>query len=148
MKLELLNDPEYQKRFNEISFLNQYGVDNDLKVKYSEKILALAGENFEVSPPLKKTQKMKSGECYMNAIKKMERGFGYVEGVITDKLSGMKVNHAWNVNHLGQHFDFTILNPHEYDYKGIIIPKFILYDVGYKNGCIWYCCLPYLAIGR
>lgn len=86
---------------------------------------------------------MKTGLCYSNSINKLNNGYKYVEGVITNKVTGQKISHAWNIESQGKHVDFTILETDEYLYKGIIIPKNILYVVGFKNGGIWYCCLPY-----
>ena len=76
----------------------------------------------------------------------MDQGFKYVDGIIICKHSGIKISHAWNVNSAGKHIDFTILNTEDYIYRVIIIPEKILYDVGFKNGGIWYCCLPYLDV--
>lgn len=87
---------------------------------------------------------MKLGSCYSNAAKKMSQGFEYVEGIIVSKDSGVKTSHAWNVDSAGKHIDFTLPNQDNFLYKGVIVPKKILQDVGYKNGGIWYCCLPYL----
>lgn len=89
---------------------------------------------------------MKSGSCYANAIKKMDEGYQYVEGLIIDRGSGQKISHAWNIDAKGNHIDFTIINTDEYIYRGIIISEDILYAVGWKNGRIWYSCLPYLVL--
>ncbi len=76
----------------------------------------------------------------------MQDGYQYVEGVITSKNSGDKISHAWNIDSNGRHIDFTLLETAYYVYKGVIIPRHILYQVGFKNGGIWYCCLPYLEL--
>ena len=146
MKLDLIKEPDYQDRHAEIIFWQSIKRDNRIKVGYSEAILDIYGEDCLVSPPPKKSNRMKLGSCYPNAIKKMHQGFKYVEGIITCKNSGTKISHAWNINSAGKHIDFTILNTEDYIYRGIIIPERILYDVGFKNGGIWYCCLPYLDV--
>jgi len=69
-----------------------------------------------------------------------------LRSIVTEKKSGFKISHAWAINPQGLHIDFTLLNTDEYEYKGIIVPENILYQVGFKNGGIWYCCLPYLEI--
>ena len=46
---------------------------------------------------------MKSGTCYGNAIRKMKQGFDYVEGVATNKETGFKFSHAWNMHPDGNH---------------------------------------------
>jgi len=146
MELIILTDAIHQNRFREISFLRSYGEDNDLKVKYSEEVLYVCGTDFTVFPPPKKSNRMKAGFCYSNAIKKMDEGYQYVEGVAIQVGSGQKISHAWNIDSQGNHVDFTLINTVDYLYKGIIIPKNLLTTVGCKNGGIWYCCLPYLGV--
>lgn len=146
MNIKLLNDAEYQIRFSQIDFLQSIGRDNSIKVKYSEEILNQFGKQFDVFPPPKKSNKMKIGSCYRNALNKLEAGYQYVEGIITHKKSRIKISHAWNIDRDGRHFDFTILETHEYNYKGIILPEDVLTMVGFKNGGIRYCSLPYLEI--
>jgi len=146
MNFELLNENEYQKRFEELTLLQSFKRDNDLKVNYSQILLDLVGNDFDVFPPPKKSNKMKPQSCYPNAIKKMLEGYQYVEGVITFKNSGDKISHAWNIDSNGRHVDFTILETHKYFYNGIIIPGKTVSQVGKKNGGIWYCTLPYLKI--
>jgi hypothetical protein len=78
MNFELLNENEYQKRFKELKLLQIIERDNDLKVNYSQSLLDLVGEDFDVFPPPKKSSKMRFGSCYTNAIKKMDQGYQYV----------------------------------------------------------------------
>ena len=146
MKLELLNNEIYYSRLNEINRSRHSGlINNDLKVNYSLEILNKYGQLYNVKSPPKKSQILKNGNCYVNSIKKMTKcGYGYVEGVITDKISGSKISHAWNINEIGDHIDFTIKEPTKFEYNGIIIPELLLYQVGEKNGHVWYCTLPYL----
>jgi hypothetical protein len=146
MKISFLRDDEYQQRFNELNSFYPPNVINNLKVKYSEKILHQVGEIFDVFPPPKKSNKMKAQSCYRNAIQKTYIGYQYVEGVIINKKSGYKISHAWNVNSEGNHIDFTILYTEDYLYKGIILPGKIVSNVGFKNGSIMNCCLPYLDV--
>ena len=136
MKFELINDKTYYKRLKEISPLNiSDEINNALKVKYSSSILKKYGQLYNVKSPPKKSQIMKIGSCYSNSIKKMSKCyFSYVEGVITNRKSGFKISHAWNVNSIGEHIDFTIKQPEEFEYIGIIIPSLLLYQVGEKNG--------------
>jgi hypothetical protein len=146
MNFELLNENEYQKRFEELKFLQFIELNNYLKVYYSQSLLDLVGKDFDVFPPPKKSDKMEPQSCYPNAIKKLQDGYQYVEGVITCKNSGDKISHAWNVDSNGRHIDFTILETANFKYKGVIIPQHILGQVGLKNGGKWYCCLPYLEL--
>lgn len=147
MKISFLKNDEYEQRFNELNSTYAPTIINNLKVKYSEKILDQAGIFFDVFPPPKKSNKMKAHMCYRNAFRKTyRRQYQYVEGVIVHKKSGVKISHAWNINQEGNHVDFTILNTYDYLYKGVILPGIIVSDVGFKNGCITDCCLPYLEI--
>lgn len=146
MKFNLIKEKEYQKWFKEITSHFQLGIDNKLKVQYSLLVLNKVAENFEVFPPTPKSRRLKKGNCYANSISKMQNGFQYVEGVITDKESNLQISHAWNVDKDGNHIDFTIMETHRFEYKGVIIPPIIIYEVGSKNGHVWYCCLPYLEV--
>jgi hypothetical protein len=120
-------------------------MDNDLKVKYSRSIIEAYGQLFQVSPPPKKSMKMKSGSCYGNAHSKREKGYEYVEGIIKSKITGTEISHAWNVDSTGKHIDFTIMETEEYEYRGIVIPFSLRYKVSEKTGRIWYCVLPYIS---
>lgn len=146
MKFNLINEREYERRLEEITYHHQLGIDNKFKVQYSLPILNRVGENFEVFPPTPKTRRLKEGNCYANSISKMQKGFQYVEGVITDKESNLQISHAWNIDSDGKHIDFTIMETQRFEYKGVIIPPSTLYKVGSKNGNVWYCCLPYLEV--
>lgn len=146
MNLTLITEPEYTKRLEEIMYYKQLGFDNDIKVHYSLSVLDKAGRIFKVNHPGKKSNKMKSGTCYGNAIRKMKQGFYYVEGVATNKETGFKFSHAWNINPDGNHIDFTIMDTLKYEYNGIFIPKNLLYKIGEKNGKVWYCNLPFIKL--
>ncbi len=145
MNLTLITEPEYTKRLQEIMYYKQLGFDNELKVHYSLPLLEKAGKIFNVHPPQKKSSKMKSGNCYGNAVQKIIKGFEYVEGVATNKETGFKFSHAWNIDPDGNPIDFTIMDTQKYEYNGINIPKNLLFEIGEKNGKIWYSSLPYLT---
>ncbi|MEK0413976.1 MAG: hypothetical protein RL070_1464 [Bacteroidota bacterium] len=146
MKLDLLQDNKLIRRHSEIEKIRSQGLmDNDLKVKYSRSIIEAYGQLFQVSPPPKKSMKMKSGSCYGNAHSKREKGYEYVEGIIKSKITGTEISHAWNVDSTGKHIDFTIMETEEYEYRGIVIPFSLRYKVSEKTGRIWYCVLPYIS---
>lgn len=146
MKLDLLQDNKLIRRHSEIEKIRSLGLlDNDLKVKYSRPIIEAYGQLFQVSPPPKKSMKMKSGSCYGNAHSKREKGYEYVEGIIKSKITGTEISHAWNVDSTGKHIDFTIMETEEYEYRGIVIPFSLRYKVSEKTGRIWYCVLPYIS---
>lgn len=145
----LLDDDQLMQRYLEIENIRSAGLlDNDLKIKYSREIINTCGQVFEVSPPPKKSMKMKSGCCYGNAHSKREKGYGYVEGIIKDKSSGVEISHAWNVDSEGRHFDFTLIDTESYEYKGLVIPYDLRYEVASKTGKVWYCVLPYITVEK
>lgn len=146
MTLKVVNEREYKRRLKKITDRQKLGIDNELKVEYSTLVLKKVGKIFNVLPPAKKNRRLKVGSCYGNAIRKMREGYEYVEGVITDKETRIQISHAWNVDSEGFHVDFTIMETGKYEYNGIIIPSDVLYEVGSKNGHIWYCCLPYIEV--
>ena len=107
-----------------------------------ELILKKLGKNFNVTKGKSDRRKYKEGNCYPNSVRIMtEKGYGYVEGYVTNKQNGDTFGHAWNVDDLGNHLDFTLKHSENYDYFGIIIPKEVLRDVGKKMvmyGILYY----------
>jgi hypothetical protein len=149
MKLDLLQDNKLKRRYSEIEKIRSQGLlDNDLKVKYSRPIINAHGQLFQVSPPPKKSMKMKSGSCYGNAHSKREKGYEYVEGIIKSKTTGTEISHAWNLDSTGKHIDFTIIETEEYEYRGIVIPFSLRHSISEKTGRIWYCVLPYISFDK
>ena len=145
----LLDEDQLMQRYLEVENIRSAGLlDNDLKIEYSREIINTCGQVFEVSPPPKKSMKMKSGCCYGNAHSKREKGYGYVEGIIKDKSSGVEISHAWNVDSDGRHYDFTLIDTESYEYKGLIIPYDLRYEVASKTGKVWYCVLPYITFEK
>lgn len=146
MNLILLEENLLQQRYNDIQNLRNFGqIDNELKIKYSKPILDIHGRIFNVHPPVKKSMKMKSGNCYGNAHSKREKGYEYVEGIIKDKITGFEISHAWNVDSNGVHFDFTLIDTDSYVYKGLVVPFSLRYQIAEKTGKVWYCVLPYIS---
>ena len=145
----LLDEDQLIQRYLEIENIRSAGlIDNDLKVLYSRPIIETYGQLFNVNPPPKKTMKMKSGSCYGNAYRKREKGYGYVEGIIKVKKTGLEISHAWNVDSEGKHFDFTLIDTESYEYRGIEIPYNLHIDVAFKTGKVWYCVLPYITFKK
>jgi hypothetical protein len=144
--LKIITYNELLKRHSEIEKIRSFGYnDNDLKIKYSMPILDIHGQIFNVHPPVKKSMKMKSGNCYGNAHSKREKGYEYVEGIIKDKITGFEISHAWNVDSNGVHFDFTLIDTDSYVYKGLVVPFSLRYQIAEKTGKVWYCVLPYIS---
>ena len=115
---------------------------NELILWEIRTILKKRGQKCNALPS--KGRKFKIGKCYSNAVQMMKRGFGYVEGFVIDKQTGKYLAHAWNVDNNGNHFDFTFNDPHNYEYFGILIPEKVVWEVGAKNGNIWYAVLPFV----
>jgi hypothetical protein len=110
----------------------------------SNSILEKRGQIFIVKSGKIDRRKQRLGCCYPNAAIKMRDGYGYVEGYCINKNDGSKFGHSWNVDEDEVHFDFTFDNSEEYDYFGIVIPNRIVYDVGFRNGRVWYSVLPFI----
>ncbi|MGE0020925.1 MAG: hypothetical protein AB7S72_14730 [Draconibacterium sp.] len=117
---------------------------DELVLFESLSILERKGEQFIVSSGKKDRRTHKMGSCYPNSSKMMKKGYDYVEGYVVNKKSGVINCHSWNVDKDGNHFDFTYDNPNEYDYFGVVIPESVVWNVGHKNGGIWYCVLPFV----
>jgi hypothetical protein len=120
-----------------VDFLNQ------LVLIESEPILKKTGQKYHVTKGKIDRRKQKIGICYGNSALKMREGYGYVEGYVVNEKTGYKMSHAWNVDSNGIHVDFTLDDPENYDYFGVIIPDKIVYRVGRENGRIWYSVLPF-----
>ena len=147
MKLCLLNDIDYERRFEELNQLRLLGKDEDAKLKYSLPILKKLGSSYMVNLPSKKTLFRKIGSCYGNAFRlMMDKGYQYVEGYVSLKGQEQKFSHAWNIDENGRHVDFTLRNSQEFEYFGIVIPNSLVHDVGFFNGKLSYCVLPYLEL--
>jgi len=145
--MNIIDHSILQKRYLEIEKIRNQGLfDNDIKIKYSKPIIEKYGKIYNVSPPPKKSMKMKSGSCYGNAHRNREKGYEYVEGIIKSKETGYEISHAWNVDSNGNHFDFTIMDTEKYVYKGIIVPLDLRYEISSKTGKVWYCFLPYISL--
>jgi hypothetical protein len=147
--MKILDEDKLQQRFKEIQNIRSNGLlDNELKIEYSREIIYACGQLFEVNAPPKKSMKMKSGNCYGNAQSKRQKGYGYVEGIIKVKSSGLEISHAWNVDSSGKHYDFTLIDTELYEYRGIVIPVNLHYEIASKTGKVWYCVLPYISFEK
>lgn len=115
---------------------------NMIVLASADSILREMGKEYIVVSEKKTNHKL--GECYKNAADNMMDKYEYVEGYIMGKSTGFRTAHAWNVDATGKFVDTTIRNAEEYKYFGVKIPKSIVFDVGYKNGGIWYAALPFI----
>ncbi len=116
---------------------------NDLVLSEGEKTLYKYGKIFQVKPG-KSRKKCPIGMGYANAAEFICKGYKYVEGYKLHKNTGRKIAHAWNIDPDGNSVDFTIKDPEQYEYFGVVIPDILVYEVGLKNGGIWYCVLPFI----
>lgn len=117
-----------------------------LKVNASADILNSYGHEYEVKKGKIDKRTHKLGQCYLNANKMMDKGYNYVEGVVIPKDEGFPFSHAWNVDENGTHYDFTIDHPEDYTYVRIILKDLNVMMVGFNNGGIHYCILPFLKL--
>ena len=110
----------------------------------SEFVLKKKSKKYIVSRGKSDRRKFREGNCYLNSANMMSNGYDYVEGYVSRKSDGLIFGHAWNVNSNGDHIDFTLKDPENYDYFGVIIPEKVVWDVGVKNGHVWYSVLPFV----
>jgi len=83
------------------------------------------------------------GSCYGIAATKMNRNYGYVEGVIISKKNKELFPHAWNIDAKGRHVDFT-KDPSKYTYIGKEIPAQVVWKTARNNGYGWFSVLPHI----
>lgn len=120
----------------------KFGLPNELIKIASMPLLKEKGQVFNVKSGKKDNRFYQNNKCFANAaIMMIERGYSYVEGLF--KFDGFTFAHAWNVDLQGNHIDFT-LDAEGSEYLGIIIPKSLVYDIGYEKGCIWSAALPFI----
>lgn len=93
------------------------------------------------------TRKFKIGNCYGNASVQLDNNHRYMEGVVTNKITGFQLYHAWNFDvAAGVPIDYTFGNSsEEYYYQGVIIPTEIVRNVGLRKGGLWGPILPYVT---
>jgi hypothetical protein len=85
-------------------------------------------------------------QSYQVSGKKMGKGYGYVEGIIVHKNYKLIQPWSWNVDSEGNHVDFTKDLSKDWEYYGIVIPETLVYEIGSKNGGVWYSVLPFIEI--
>ncbi|WP_297085420.1 hypothetical protein [uncultured Draconibacterium sp.] len=156
IEFEHIERQDYSEEMNQIVSLS--GIDKrdlsikiwleELKVNASANILNSYGREFKVKRGKIDRRTHKLGQCYWNSNKMMDEGYQYVEGVIIPKDGSSQFSHAWNVDGNGNHYDFTIDDPEKYTYIGIVLNEMNVMMVGYNNGCIHYCTLPFLKLKR
>lgn len=154
LEFEHIERQEYSEEMNEILELcNKNHRDttqelwlNHLKVCASSDLLDSFGQVCEVKSGKKDRRTHKLGLCYYNSVNMTEKGYKYVEGIVHPKDGSSPISHAWNVDKNGSHYDFTFDNPEDYIYTGVLLSERNLYQVGFNNGGIWFCALPFLKV--
>jgi hypothetical protein len=116
---------------------------NDLVLFESKSILKKNGKIYVVKKGKIDRRKLRMGRCYSNSVQMMEKGYGYVEGYVMTKDCKI-VSHSWNVDKEGNHWDFTYKDTEQYEYYGVNIPEKVVWEVGEKNGHIWFSVLPFV----
>ena len=116
---------------------------NDLVLYESKSILKRKSKKCNVLKGKVDRRRFRLGECYSNSVQMMKNGYGYVEGYVITK-DGDFISHAWNIDTEGHCWDFTFKDPENYEYFGLEIPEDVLWEVGRKNGHIWFSVLPFV----
>jgi hypothetical protein len=119
---------------------------NDLIIDLGKKAIEGFGEIFEVIHYKLPQKRPRLGKCYITAYE-VARDYNllYVEGHLTEIVTGKQIAHAWNVDNEGKHVDFTFNNPNKYQYKGVVIPFETVYEVNRKRSAT-FCILPFLEV--
>lgn len=95
-------------------------------------------------------RKFKIGNCFGNASVQLDYNHCYMEGVVTNKITGFQLYHAWNIDTAtGVQIDYTFGNSsEEYNYQGLLIPSKIVRNIGLRKGGLWGPILPYVTMGE
>jgi hypothetical protein len=89
---------------------------------------------------------VKDYQSYQVCGNNMGNGYGYVEGIIVHKNYKLIQPWSWNIDSEGNHVDFTKDFSEDWEYYGIVIPNNLVYEIGYRNGGLWYSVLPFIEI--
>lgn len=121
---------------------------NALKMKASQGLLEQYGQKCKVLKNKKGQNTMNGGMCYGNANEMISKGYQYVEGTAKNKKDDFTFSHAWNVDKYGNYYDFTLENPKHYEYYGIVLEEIVVLKVGFQNGGIHFCILPFIEVKK
>lgn len=115
------------------------------RAQKSKKRIPRGWRVVQVKPGIIKSGNIKTveGSCYGIAATKMNRNYGYVEGVIVSKETEEVIPHAWNIDKNGRHVDFT-MNPQKFIYIGIEIPAQLVWKTAMNSGYGWFSVLPHI----
>lgn len=150
VNLIMIDEKLYRERLNEILKLEiEYERLNRMNLELSIELLLSYGDPVQVQSSRIPNKRFRQRTMFRNARRTcFEDGFGYVEGIVTNKETKWTFAHAWNVDANGNHVDMTIKDPENYSYLGIQIPEILIYEVGYKNGGKWGFNLPFLTVNE
>jgi len=135
-----------RKNISELAKIQNKSIDeslrlNELILLEIKNILETKGKKYNATKGHSGVYRL--GDCYSNAADLMNK-YDYVEGYAVSKSSLHKIAHAWNVDFNGNHIDYTLTDPEEYDYVGVVIPKSLVYKVGLRRGGVWFSTLSFL----
>lgn len=156
--LIMIDEKLYQERLNHIEEIENkiYNSEqtnlNNLKLNiinldFSWDLIEQQGTKVQVNKSIIPGNKFLKQNKLHNARRIcFENQYGYVEGIVINKIDNSKIAHVWNVDLNGNHVDMTMEDPQNYEYIGIQIPENLIYQVGFKHGGKWRFNLPFLQV--
>ena len=158
VNLIMIDEKLYQERLNHIEeienklYCSEQTNLNNLKLNiinldFSWDLIEQQGTKVQVNKSIIPGNKFLKQNKLHNARRIcFENQYGYVEGIVINKIDNSKIANIWNVDLNGYHVDMTIEDPQNYEYIGIQIPENLIYQVGYKHGGKWRFNLPFLQV--
>ena len=148
----LSNDNEYNERKESIINNSTGFVSHDTMLFVRELLQQIVTDKvMKIGNKCNVTFKGRKGrrkeyQSYGVCGEKMGKGYGYVEGIVVHKNYKLIQPWSWNVDSEGNHVEFTKDFSKDWDYYGIVIPNNLVYDIGFRNGGLWYSVLPFIEI--
>lgn len=158
VNLIMIDEKLYQERLNHIEeienklYCSEQTNLNNLKLNiinldFSWDLIEQQGTKVQVNKSIIPGNKFLKQNKLHNARRIcFENQYGYVEGIVINKIDNSKIAHIWNVDLNGNHVDMTLEDPQNYEYIGIQIPENLIYQVGFKHGGKWRFNLPFLQV--
>lgn len=132
--LKIMSGQSYRERLKEIQkqqclIYHSRGAEieyerlNTIFIKFSIELLLSHGDPVQAKSSKIPNKKFHQN-CNIRNAKRIcfDHGYGYVEGIATNKKTNFTLAHAWNIDIYGNHVDMTIKDAENYIYLGIQIP--------------------------